>query len=94
MQLGNFSISALDAYVTSLHEQLSAEAFEALRPQIVALYTAILARPYPDQEEIVLPSHSLYLEALPGTAPVLEDFQLLHRAVDTGRTPHLFRQVV
>jgi len=83
--LANFTISALDAYVACLQAHLADDELENLRPQISALYAAVLARPYPDEEEIVLPSRSLFLEALPGTAPVLEDFQLQHRAIDAAR---------
>src|SRR5215510_13773024 len=31
---------------------------------------------------VVVPSNSLYIEALPGTHPLLEDFKLIHRAID------------
>ncbi len=33
-------------------------------------------------EMMVVPSNSLYIEALPGTHPLLEDFKLIHRAID------------
>ena len=33
-------------------------------------------------EEIIVPTGQLYIEALPGTTPLLEDFKLKHRAVD------------
>jgi hypothetical protein len=36
-------------------------------------------------EMIILPSNSLYIEALPGTHPLLEDFKLIHRAIDIKR---------
>lgn len=84
-ELGNFSISQLDGYAACLRSHLTTEEFDAIRPQLTALYAAILARPYPDEEEIILPSHSLFIEAIPGAAPVLEDFQLQHRAIDTAR---------
>jgi hypothetical protein len=35
-----------------------------------------------DPELVVVPSTSLYIEALPGTHPLLEDFKLVHREVD------------
>jgi hypothetical protein len=31
---------------------------------------------------VIVPSNSLYIEALPGTHPLLEDFKLIHRAID------------
>jgi hypothetical protein len=36
-------------------------------------------------ELVVVPSNSLYIEALPGTHPLLEDFKLIHRAIDVKR---------
>ena len=36
-------------------------------------------------EMVVIPSDSLYIEALPGTHPLLEDFKLIHRAIDVKR---------
>jgi len=33
-------------------------------------------------EMVIVPSNSLYIEALPGTHPLLEDFKLIHRAID------------
>ena len=34
------------------------------------------------QKMVIVPSKSLYIEALPGTRPLLEDFKLIHRAID------------
>jgi len=34
---------------------------------------------------VIVPSDSLYIEALPGTHPLLEDFKLIHRAIDVKR---------
>ena len=36
-------------------------------------------------EMVIAPSNSLYIEALPGTHPLLEDFKLIHRAIDVKR---------
>jgi len=38
-----------------------------------------------ESDEIIVPSNSLYIEALPGTHPLLEDFKLIHRAVDVKK---------
>lgn len=35
-----------------------------------------------EPEMVIVPSNSLYIEALPGTHPLLEDFKLIHRAID------------
>jgi hypothetical protein len=36
-------------------------------------------------EMVIVPSNSLYIEALPGTHPLLEDYKLIHRAIDVKR---------
>jgi hypothetical protein len=36
-------------------------------------------------EMVIVPSNSLYIEALPGTHPLLEDFRLIHRAIDVKK---------
>ena len=36
-------------------------------------------------EMVVVPSDALYIEALPGTHPLLEDFKLIHRALDVKK---------
>ncbi len=38
-----------------------------------------------NQEMVIVPSNSLYIEALPGTHPLLEDFKLIHRAIDVKK---------
>ena len=37
------------------------------------------------QKMVIVPSNSLYIEALPGTHPLLEDFKLIHRALDVKK---------
>jgi hypothetical protein len=36
-------------------------------------------------EMVIVPSNSLYIEALPGAHPLLEDFKLIHRAIDVKK---------
>ncbi len=44
-------------------------------------------------EMVIVPSSSLYIEALPGTHPLLEDFKLIHRAIDVKRAQADLRHV-
>jgi hypothetical protein len=37
------------------------------------------------QKMVILPSKQLYIEALPGSHPLLEDFKLIHRALDVKK---------
>jgi hypothetical protein len=38
-----------------------------------------------ESDEVVVPTSSLYIEALVGTHPLLEDFKLIHRALDVKK---------
>jgi hypothetical protein len=38
-----------------------------------------------DNDPVVVPTNSLYIECLVGTHPLLEDFKLIHRALDVKK---------
>ena len=44
-----------------------------------------IADPYKDEQELIVRTDSLFIEALPGSHPVLEDFKLRHRALDVQK---------
>ena len=44
-----------------------------------------LTSPHTDGELVIVPTQSLYIECLVGTHPLLEDFKLIHRALDVKR---------
>ena len=41
--------------------------------------------PNETEQMVIVPSDQLYIEALPGTHPILEDFKLMHRALDVKK---------
>ena len=92
-QLGNWDPVEFVNYVRSLKKTLSAAEFEAIKPQLAEQYRRILTAPRRAQEEIVVPTTSLYIEALPGAHPNLEDFKLKHRAMDVQRVAEEVRKL-
>jgi hypothetical protein len=80
--VGNMTLSDIEALVCCLKEQLPTNQFNALKPRVKAAWDARIEDPRPDAEEIVVSTGSLFIEALPGGHPVLEDFKLFHRALD------------
>ncbi len=84
-QPGNLTRAELDQYVCCLKKNLAAADLNALLPGINEAYQWLLSDPNPSEEEIIVPTDSLYIEALPAAQPVLEDYQLLHRAADVER---------
>lgn len=81
----NFTISELDTYVACARQALPRAEFAAMLPAIQDLYRGLLDAPFPDEEEVVVPTASTFIEALPGSRPVLEDYRLLHRAIDVSK---------
>jgi hypothetical protein len=80
-----------NAGMTLEHLKVAMASIYADAPQSFAAkeaeFTEIMIRLLSDTspEMVIVPSNSLYIEALPGTHPLLEDFKLIHRAIDIKR---------
>jgi hypothetical protein len=83
--LGNWTLSEFAEYVCCLHKNMSNRMFEKLIPGLKEMYRILLTAPGADGEEIVVPTNSLFIEALPGVHPILEDFKLMHRVIDVKK---------
>jgi hypothetical protein len=68
-----------------LRERRGAELDEAARLELERMITLRLTRPQNEDETIVVPTGQLFMEALPGTAPLLEQFKQAHRALDVAK---------
>jgi len=68
-----------------LKDQLSASDFAALQSQLKEQYQSIVSNPRITEDMVIVPTSSLYIEALPGTHPLLENFKLVHRAMDVQK---------
>jgi hypothetical protein len=79
---GNITLAELSQLILCLQEQLSPQAFASLKPRIEKAWEARVRDPRADSIDLVVPTGSLFMEALPGAHPLLEDFKLLHRALD------------
>lgn len=62
-----------------------ADTTDADREELTAWLVDVMALQKRISEEIVVPTGQLFIEALPGAHPLLEDFKLQHRAVDLKR---------
>jgi len=78
----DLTLPALEDAMASIHAKdpdtfaNNAAAFEEIMVRLLSKQTP---------ELVVVPSDSLYIEALPGTHPLLEDYKLIHRAIDVKR---------
>jgi hypothetical protein len=83
-EIGNETTEELLDYVCCLKKQGVDEADARYRETLDKL-RARAASPRKESELIVVPTDALYIEALPGKHPVLEDFKLVHRAIDVKK---------
>jgi hypothetical protein len=83
-EFGNWTLQEFADYVCCLKENLPKSKFEKVKDELRDEYKRLLTETSRPFEEVILPGDSpcFYIEALPGVHPVLEDFKLLHRAID------------
>jgi cell division septum initiation protein DivIVA len=77
LQAGEISEAELQAAIDRLSEQ----------------FRRLLSAPRRAEDDITVPTGSLYVEALPGAHPILEDFKLKHRAVDIKKVQAEVRRI-
>jgi hypothetical protein len=82
---GNWTLDGFLRYVCCLRENLTTDEFETRREALVQQYKRLLQSPALTSSEIVVPTGSLFIEALPGTHSLLEKFKEMHRGVDVKR---------
>jgi hypothetical protein len=80
-----------DSEATPEALETAMQAINTQHPNTFAEYESefeeVMLRILSDQTEqmVIVPSDQLYIEALPGTHPILEDFKLIHRALDVKK---------
>jgi hypothetical protein len=67
-----------------LADTLSDSEYMVLQNELKDKYRRIVSNP-PTSDEVIVPTTSLYIEALPGAHPLLEDFKLAHRMIDVKK---------
>lgn len=83
--LANLTRAELERYACCLREVLSEAEYEAVRPGLEEAHRRVLVDPRPLEQEVVVPTDALFIEALPATHPLLEDYKLRHRAADAAK---------
>ena len=82
--LGGWTLSEFAKYLCCLRDKLPKPELERLLPGLIKTYQQLLTNGG-NEDEIIVPTGSLFIEALPGAHPILEDFKLMHRAVDVKK---------
>jgi hypothetical protein len=84
-EAGNWTPDEFGRYVNCLKKKLSSAEFERIAGRLKEQYLEILSAPRRAEEDITVPSGSVFVEALPGAHPLLEDFKLAHRILDVKK---------
>jgi hypothetical protein len=74
-------------------QDLSTEEQEALKDRLRRQYRQILAVGGALGTDITVPTSSMFIEALPGSHPLLEDFKLAHRIIDVKKAQAEARKI-
>lgn len=82
--LGNYTVAELLDLADCVKRHDSAT-FDAHAKDFKDLIVKRLLSGRVEDDRVIVPTDSLYLEALVGTHPLLEDFKLLHRALDVKK---------
>jgi hypothetical protein len=81
---GNYSIDDLQKLATSVYKA-DPKRFDAMKDDFKQMLIDRLTSTRKDNELVIVPTSSLYIECLVGTHPLLENFKLIHRALDVKK---------
>jgi hypothetical protein len=88
-----WSLDEFSKYVCCLKEQLTAEEFEALKPALKEQYQALLTAPRRNDDVLVVPTNSLFIECLPATHSLIEQYKKDHRMIDVKKVQSEVRRM-
>jgi hypothetical protein len=83
-EFGNFTVDELEEIATCAFKR-DPDEFAKYRVDFKNILIKRLSSPRKDSDLVVVPTSSLYIEALVGTHPLLEEFKLIHRALDVKK---------
>ncbi len=81
---GNYTVDELQELATCINRR-KPEVFDKYPDQFKHLLIDRLTSSRKDNDLVIVPTSSLYIECLVGTHPLLEDFKLMHRALDVKK---------
>jgi hypothetical protein len=81
----NWSLDEFSEYVCCLKKKLTDEEFEKLRSELQKLYQIILSNPQRDDDVLIVPTNSLFIEALPAAHSLIEKYKADHRMIDVKK---------
>jgi hypothetical protein len=91
--VANYTVDDLQKLATCLYEENKKTFHNKYENQIRQLIIDRLTSGRAEDDRVIVPTKSLYIEALVGTHTLLEDFKLLHRALDVKKVQAETRHV-
>ncbi len=79
------NLGSIDAVAKDVASQLAKLDSAAQRQKLINDFADYVNETGGEIDEIIIPTGQLFIEALPGSHPLLEDFKLLHRAEDVRK---------
>jgi len=80
----NYSVDQLQEWAACLYKR-DKTTYDKHKNEFKQLIVDRLKSGRPEDDRVVVPTTSLYIDALVGTHPLLEDFKLAHRALDVRK---------
>jgi hypothetical protein len=84
-EFGNYTVEDLQELATCLHSKDPDEFQTQYRDTFKQAIIDRLTSNRKDHDLVIVPTKSLFIECLVGTHPLLEDFKLIHRALDVKK---------
>lgn len=83
-EFANYTTQDLIDYLKCVKEK-NPEIYEAEKDYVIALINERLHSTRKEKERVIIPTNSVFIEALPGKHPIMEDFKLAHRGLDVKK---------
>lgn len=77
-----WSLDEFSDYVCCLKDQLTADEFATIKPQLAQQYQALLTAPARQDDVLVVPTNSLFIEIMPSANSAIEAYKRGHRMED------------
>jgi hypothetical protein len=83
-EVGGYTVDEIERLAACLYAK-DKDLFRQYRDELKQMLINRLNSTQNEDDLVIVPTSSLYIEALVGTHPLLEDFKLLHRALDVKK---------
>ena len=91
-EFGDHTTQEIIDYLRCLKSN-DADKYKQIKEQTFQYISDRLTSPRKEYDVITIPSDSLFIEALPGSHPIMEDFKLAHRGLDVKKVQAEVRQM-